>query len=163
MWSPSGINIRSFTFYSVHQWYKKYLNTVRLYVVCRRHNYPIFSSNDIVIAKYRWSTKQILKVSNWFKANKMSINATKTNYMIIFTPKMTSMINQTDVVLDNTKLDRVTKTKFLGVIINENLTWKNHIDGITKTISRNIGMINKVFCSWTNSAQTVLYLRFTVG
>ena len=48
---------------------------------------------------------------------------------------MTSMINQTDVVLDNTELDRVTKTKFLGVMINENLTWKNHIDVITKTIS----------------------------
>ena len=39
---------------------------------------------------------------------------------------------------------RVTKTKFLGVIIDENLTWKNHIDGIIKTISRNIGMINKL-------------------
>ena len=61
------------------------------------------------------------------------------------TPKMTSMIDQTDIILDNTnKLDRVTKTKFLRVIINENLTWKNHIDGITKTISRNIGMINKL-------------------
>ena len=57
---------------------------------------------------------------------------------------MTSMIDQTDIILDNTKLDRVTKTKFLGVIIDENLTWKNHIDGITKTISRNIGMINKL-------------------
>ena len=57
---------------------------------------------------------------------------------------MTSMIDHTDIILDNTKLDRVTKTKFLGVIIDENLTWKNHIDGITKTISRNIGMINKL-------------------
>ena len=57
---------------------------------------------------------------------------------------MTSMINQTDVILDNTKLDRVTKAKFLGVIIDENLTWKNHINGITKTTSRNIGMINKL-------------------
>ena len=27
---------------------------------------------------------------------------------------------------------------------DENLSWKNHIDGITKTISRNIGMINKL-------------------
>ena len=52
--------------------------------------------------------------------------------MIIGTPKMTSMIDQADIILDNTKLDRVTKTKFLGVIIDENLTWKKHIDGITK-------------------------------
>ena len=28
--------------------------------------------------------------------------------------------------------------------IDENLTWKNHIDGITKTISRNIGLIFKL-------------------
>ena len=64
--------------------------------------------------------------------------------MMMGTPKMTSMIDQTDNILDNTKLDRVTKTKFLGVIIDENLTWKNHIDGITRTISRNIGMVNKL-------------------
>ena len=48
------------------------------------------------------------------------------------------------IILDDTKLERVTKTKFLGVIIDENLTWKNHIDGISKTMSRNIGVINKV-------------------
>ena len=37
---------------------------------------------------------------------------------------MTSMIDQADVILDNTKLDRVTKTKFSGVIIDKNLTRK---------------------------------------
>ena len=30
-------------------------------------------------------------------------------------------------------LNRVSSTKFLGVIIDENLTWKNHIDAISKT------------------------------
>ena len=67
------------------------------------------------------------------------------------TPKMTLM-NNTDnnesenfhIILDDTNLERVDKTKFLGVIIDENLTWKYHIDGITKTISRNIGMMNKL-------------------
>ena len=48
------------------------------------------------------------------------------------------------IILDDTKLERVNKTKFLGVIIDENLTWKYHIDGITKIISRNIGMMNKL-------------------
>ena len=108
----------------------------------------LFSTNDIV-GQIPLINKELLEVSNWFKANKLSVNASKTNYMIMGTPKMTSMIDQTDIILDNTKLDRVTKTKFLGVIIDENLTLKTHIDGITKTISRNIGMINKLkfFCS----------------
>ena len=34
--------------------------------------------------------------------------------------------------------------KFLGVIIDDKLTWKNHIDAISKTISRNIGMLTKL-------------------
>ena len=53
-------------------------------------------------------------------------------------------VSNVDIILDKTKLKRVDKTKFLGVTIDENLSWKNHIDGITKTISRNIGMINKL-------------------
>ena len=38
---------------------------------------------------------------------------------------------------DSVSLNRVSSTKILGVIIDENLTWKNHIDVISKTISRN--------------------------
>ena len=39
------------------------------------------------------------------------------------------------VKLDDTNLQKVSSTKFLGVIIDEHLTWKNHIDGISKTIA----------------------------
>ena len=49
-----------------------------------------------------------------------------------------------NVKLDCVSLNRVSSTKFLGVIIDENLTWKNPIDAISKTISRNIGMLTKL-------------------
>ena len=64
---------------------------------------------------------ELNEVSNWFKANKLSVNASKTNYMILGTPHMTS-VKQTEVILDNTILDRVQCTKFLGVLIDECLT-----------------------------------------
>ena len=88
---------------------------------------------------------ELKEVSNWFKANKLSINASKTNFMILGTSFMTSKI-QSDlkISLNNTQLDRVTSTKFLGIIVDENLTWKNHINCTSKTISRNIGVINKL-------------------
>ena len=65
-----------------------------------------------------------------------------------------------NVVLNNTVLERVKCTKFLGVLIDECLTWKNHIDCISKTVSRNIGVMNKLkfsiptrilhtlYCTW---------------
>ena len=90
--------------------------------------------------------EELKEVNNWFKANKLSVNASKTNYMILGTPHMVSNIDKSDmnVILDNTCLERVKHTKFLGVLIDDCLTWKNHIDCVSKTIARNIGVMNKL-------------------
>ena len=65
----------------------------------------LFSSSNDIVSEIPLINKESLEVSNWFKANKLSVNATKTNYMIMGTPKMTSMIYQTVSILDNTKLE----------------------------------------------------------
>ena len=44
----------------------------------------------------------------------------------------------------NSILERVNYTKFLGVLIDENLTWKYHINCVSKTLARNIGIMNKM-------------------
>ena len=48
-----------------------------------------------------------------------------------------------NIILDDVALGRVNSIIFLCVIIDKNLTWKNHIDAISKTIPRNAGMLNK--------------------
>ena len=73
---------------------------------------------------------ELNKVSNWFthvKAKKLSVNASKTNYMILETPHMVSRLDglDTNVNLDNTSLERVKYTKFLGILIDNCLSWKN--------------------------------------
>ena len=87
--------------------------------------------------------KELKEVSNWFKANKLSINESKTNYMLLGTPHMVSSKRKEDLnlILNDTKLQRVPKTKFLGVLIDECLTWKSHIVCVAKTISRNIDVM----------------------
>ena len=47
-------------------------------------------------------------------------------------------------ILNNSRLSQVKVTKFLGVIIDENLTWKNHIDELATKISKNIGIMNRL-------------------
>ena len=75
-----------------------------------------------------------------------------------------SDVPNTSVILDGTELSRVKTTKFLGLTIDENLTWKYHIDNITKTISCNIGVMNKIkqFCSRKNIVFIVLFVNSTV-
>ena len=53
--------------------------------------------------------KKLKEVSNWFKTNKLSVNASKTNYMILGTPRMVSNMDEfnVNVILDSTALEKV--------------------------------------------------------
>ena len=42
---------------------------------------------------------------------------------------------------NNIEINRENSIKFLGVIIDENLTWKNHIEVVENKISKNIGVL----------------------
>ena len=106
----------------------------------------ILYSHKNIESQIELVNEELEEVSNWFKANKLSVNASKTNFMILGTPHMTSNIEKErlNVILDDTLLERVKHTKFLGLLIDECLTWKTHIDCVSKTISRNIGIMNKL-------------------
>ena len=104
----------------------------------------LYSHKDLV-NKIGMINNELEKVTDWFKANKLSINVDKTNFMIMGTPQKTLKFkNDISVLLDGRCLSRVNKTKFLGVIIDENLSFKYHVEAISNTISRNIGILNKL-------------------
>ena len=57
------------------------------------------------------------------KIIKLSLNIKKTNY-IIFKSKQKVINYKLNIKLDNIEIKQVSFIKFLGVIINENLTWE---------------------------------------
>ena len=61
------------------------------------------------------------------------------------------------ILFDSTVIKEVKTTKFLGLTIDNKLSWNSHIDNICKTISRNIGVIYKVKHVLPLSALLVLY------
>ena len=61
----------------------------------------------------------------WLRANKLSLNINKTHYML-FSNKNVAQQNIT-IEIDKQPITCVTKTKFLGVIIDNKLSWKEHI------------------------------------
>ena len=65
---------------------------------------------------------QLENVNKWLIANKLSLNITKTNYIIFQTPHCKQSTKQLNIILKNHALHRVSDTKFLGVIIYEHLS-----------------------------------------
>ena len=57
----------------------------------------------------------------------------------------TKVINNAfDIYLDGCKLTWVQNARFLGLTIDENMNWKDHITAIRKTRNRNLGVLNKL-------------------
>ena len=94
------------------------------------------------------------------KSNKLHINIGKTCY-IHFRPGL-SRATQTSarvrpyeknlkLKLDNEKIQKVPSTRFLGVIIDENLNWDAHLDQLMSKLNLSIVAINVIsicFINW---------------
>ena len=81
-------------------------------------------------------------VADWFRANKLSLNLDKTNFMI-FHPYQRTICN-INIQIDNKVLTSVNTTKFLGVIIDKNINWKPHIQKVKLCISKIVGVMYKL-------------------
>ena len=86
---------------------------------------------------------ELINISSWFKSNKLSLNPGKTKLML-FSKSSKQPILPSPVCIDGQPLSQVHLTKFLGVVINDKLTWTDHISSITKTTSRNTGVLSKL-------------------
>ena len=62
--------------------------------------------------------------------------------------------------LDGCQLTRITNTKFLGMTIDESLTWKPHIENVCKLCSRSLGVLNKVKYFLPKNSLYQLYCSF---
>jgi hypothetical protein len=87
---------------------------------------------------------ELAKVSDWFRANKLSLNTKKTNFILFGNKHLPNVYKTLCISIDGYKLEQVAHTKFLGVYVDEKLTWKKHIDYIAMKISRGLGMLGRV-------------------
>ena len=73
------------------------------------------------------------QVNKWFKSNLLLLNFDKT-YFIHFTNK-SMYTSDIQIKYDDKQISKVNETKFLGLIINANLSWKTHIESIKSKLS----------------------------
>ena len=88
--------------------------------------------------------KEIEYISIWFKSNKLSLNLTKTNYVIFRSRNRRVPIILEQLQIDGLNISRLQNVKFLGVTMNEFLNWNIHISDICKSLARNVGLLSKL-------------------
>ena len=103
--------------------------------------------------------RELQSVVDWLNCNKMSLNIEKTHFMI-FKPKRKKVVMCSDIMINGIKIDEVKYTKFLGVTIDSDLSWKNHIDSICSKIAKNIGILTKARSIFRTDTMQSLYYCF---
>ena len=61
------------------------------------------------------------------------------------------------VIIDNIVIDQVHNIKFVGVIINSNLTWHNHIKAISSKVSKSISILLRIRKNIQNDVLLTIY------
>ena len=71
----------------------------------------------------------MIEISNWFQCNRLKLNYDKTHFLQFLTKKKSEM--QQQIVTSNSVITNINCTKFLGLIIDSTLSWKDHVTEIT--------------------------------
>ena len=86
-------------------------------------------SKDINSLKTK-AEDSLAKIANWFKANKLTVNISKTCFSVFSNKR----INIKHLNFDGHTIERTETTKYLGMFIDEKLSWSQHIDFISKKL-----------------------------
>ena len=102
------------------------------------------------------------KVFRWFNANKLSLNKDKTKYTFFHKAREKDNIplKLPSLFINDREIKRITSIKYLGVLIDEHLTWKEHITVIENKVSKNLGLLYRARRALDSTTLKNLYFSF---
>ena len=136
----------------------------------------VFTRDKSVEDVGRVLNRDMVEISKWLQVNCLTLNTNKTKCMLFGSQaKLRRSENNLHVVINNTAIDNVTQFKYLGVWMDQSLTWSDHIDKLSKKVNKRLGVLRRVknvlpqntlnlilphfdYCDavWGNSSKTLL-------
>ena len=99
--------------------------------------------------------EELSKICDWLGANKLSLNIVKTKYMLYHS--INKRVIYPKLKINNNNIDRITQFNFLGVILHERMSWKQHIEHIRLKIAKTIGIIYRLKSIYPSAILLTLY------
>ena len=97
----------------------------------------IYLNSNNINSLYENVNKDLNSLYEWFNTNKLSLNISKTNYMLISNIKQAVVVHEKyRVKIGDENIEYKKSLKFLGLIIDENLNWHDHIHYTKNKISK---------------------------
>ena len=102
----------------------------------------LFMSNAKLENLELQANAELAKISDWLIANKLSLNTKKSTYIV--TTLGNKRPNKRNLFINNEVIAETNSVKYLGVLIDNNLTWKTHIQQTKLKIAKSIGVLSRL-------------------
>ena len=88
----------------------------------------------------------VTNLVQWFTDNKLTVNINKSCVMNVGTKQKLRSLNDitTPVVINDTSLQNVNEVKYLGITLDQNLTWESHINELCKKVAPKIELLRRL-------------------
>ena len=90
-----------------------------------------------------------LKICDWLRSNKLSLNTLKTEFMVIGSQNKLNNMDSDPMTtpylisIDGFTIKRTKIVKYLGLVVHDALTWSQHIDYISTKIAQGVGILKR--------------------
>ena len=120
---------------------------------CLMHSQPRMYADDTSITYASNDVEEIERCVNidldririWLAANKLTLNTTKTEFLLIGSRQRLSTLERNPIIeINKFPIKQVSTSKSLGVHIDGNLSWECHINEISKKIASGISAIKRI-------------------
>ena len=105
---------------------------------------------------------ELVNIKDWFTANKLPLNVEKIKYSFFHEPSKKDDIplHLPKLIINNYEIQRRESIKFFGVLLDQHLTWKEHIKLTENKITKNIGISYKARPYLDKRALLCLYYSY---
>ena len=118
----------------------------------------IYETNSEVTKLYDSLNDNLNVLADWFRANKLSLNVNKTVYMTFGNVKLHTLNNPaSSLKLGEEIIKHVTVTQFLGIYIDENLKWTEHIKHVKSKLASSLYAMRSTKHTLTENHLKTLY------
>lgn len=98
----------------------------------------------------------LASLTNYFNGNLLSLNLSKTKYMVFHSPRK-KIFSYPDPCVGNLRIEKVSSFKYLGLHLDSCLSWNNHIQQVSNKVSSLCGLMKRVRSFVPNEALLRFY------
>ena len=103
----------------------------------------LLTDSDLTSLNYKVNI-ELSEVELWLNANELTLNYSKTKYLLIKPKSKLPNSCNFNISLNGISIEKCCKAKYLGLILNENLNWKAHVQHLQKKLSCAVSIIAKL-------------------